>query len=208
MTVAAPGAWQADVDSGVAQRRYRDRELQCEAIKVLPGEYHVTGEDIALITVLGSCVSACIRDPRLGVGGMNHFMLPEGEAGTGNVATARYGAFAMELLLNELFKRGARRQQLEAKVFGGGNVLRGMSIANVGSRNAEFVLRYLDAERIAVVAQDLGGPHARKLGYFPCSGRVLLKHVPMTQTARDLAAESEYGRRISQAPQAGDVELF
>lgn len=205
---AAANAWheESSADS-IARLRYRDRELQREAIKVLPGEFHVTDEDIALVTVLGSCVSACIRDARAGVGGMNHFMLPEGEAGT-SVTSARYGAYAMEVLLNELFKRGARRHNLEAKVFGGANVLGGSSATGVGNRNAGFVLRYLEAERIAVAAQDLGGIAARKLGYFPRSGRVLLKSVPMTLTQRDLAAEKEYGRRISRAPVSGDVELF
>jgi chemotaxis protein CheD len=196
----------ADAYGTISGRRYQDRELGREAIKILPGEFQVTGEDLVLVTLLGSCVSACLRDPLAGVGGINHFMLPETEALGGG--SARYGAYAMEVLINELLKRGARRERLEAKVFGGGNVIRGMTVANVGARNASFALRYLEDERIRILAQDLGGSDARKLGYFPCSGRVLLKHLPVAATTADLAAESAYGRALSRAQPAGDVELF
>lgn len=198
--------WGAQAYGAISGRRYTDRELGREAIKILPGEFHVTGEDLVLVTLLGSCVSACLRDPLAGVGGINHFMLPEAEALGGG--SARYGAFAMEMLINDLLKRGARRERLEAKVFGGGNVIRGMTVANVGARNASFALRYLEDERIRILAQDLGGTDARKLGYFPLSGRVLLKHLPVAATAADLAVETAYGRELQRTQPAGDVELF
>lgn len=206
-SVPTTGAWiGAEVYDGLSGRRYRDRDLGREAIKVLPGEFQATAEDLVLVTLLGSCVSACLRDPGAGVGGINHFMLPEAEAA--NSASARYGAYAMEVLINELLKLGARRGHLEAKVFGGGNVIRGMTVANVGARNAEFALRYLEQESIPVLSQDLGGNDARKLGYFPRSGRLLLKHLPIAATVADLAVESAYGRSLQREQPCGDVELF
>jgi len=206
-TLAAAGAWSgAEAYGGLSGRRYRDRDLGRDAIKVLPGEFQVTAEDLVLVTLLGSCVSACMRDPVAGVGGINHFMLPETEAA--NSSSARYGAYAMEVLINELLKLGARRERLEAKVFGGGNVIRGMTVANVGARNAEFALRYLEQEGIPVLSQDLGGSDARKLGYFPRSGRLLLKHLPIAATVADLAVESAYGRSLQREQPSGDVELF
>ena len=119
-------------------RTYFDRSLRCHAAKVMPGEYLVTSDEIALCTLLGSCVSACIRDPLRRIGGMNHFLLPgdpdEPLAAAGDCAPGRYGVFAMELLINALLKRGARRESLEAKVFGGGQVMRSVSTAGVGAR--------------------------------------------------------------------------
>ncbi len=125
----------------LATNRYFDRTFGCDAVKVLPGEYFVTTSDIVLVTVLGSCVTACVRDRDKGLGGMNHFMLPEngGEAGVLS-SSARYGAYAMEVLLNHLLKLGARRSSLEAKVFGGGKVLASLAQAQVGEKNVDFVL--------------------------------------------------------------------
>ena len=156
---------------------YFDREFGISAVKLLPGEYYVTSADMLLPTVLGSCVSACVRDSTAGVGGMNHFMLPEDADPTARDAAAamRYGAYAMEMLINELFKAGARRERLEAKVFGGGAVLPNMTQLNIGDNNAEFVLRYLAAERIPVVAQDLRGNLPRRINYFPQTGRVAMR---------------------------------
>ena len=161
----------------LASRHYFDREFDLPAVKVLPGEYYVTAKDMVLTTVLGSCVSACVRDASAGVGGMNHFMLPEDAAPNSRDATAamRYGAFAMEMLLNELFKAGARRERLEAKVFGGGAVLANMTLLNIGERNADFVLRYLQMEQVRVAAQDLRGRLPRRINYFPATGRVTMR---------------------------------
>src|SRR5690606_20104452 len=117
-------------------------------------------------TTLGSCIAACLWDRRARIGGMNHFMLPEGEGESG-----RYGAYAMELLINELQRRGARRAFLEAKVFGGGQVISGMNSLNVGERNTRFVLAYLRTEAIPVVSQDVLDVHARKVCFLPASGK-------------------------------------
>ena len=160
-----------------AAHHYFDREFGLAAVKLLPGEYYVTSSDMVLTTVLGSCVSACVRDSTAGVGGMNHFMLPEDGDPTHRDATAamRYGAYAMEMLINELFKAGAKRERLEAKVFGGGAVLANMTMLNIGERNADFVLRYLHMENVRIAAQDLRGKLPRRINYFPLTGRVTMR---------------------------------
>jgi len=199
----------------IATRTYFDVEFRRQSIKLLPNEYYVTGDDVMLTTVLGSCVSACIRDERAGVGGMNHFMLPDDDgqpasaAARAAPASMRYGSFALEVLINELLKLGARRERLEAKVFGGGAVLGNMTTLNIGDRNAAFVLRYLKAEDIRVAAQDLCGPHARRVSYFPRTGLALVRRMTRSDDlavanheralARDLFAD----RRLP-----GRSELF
>ncbi|WP_026349699.1 chemoreceptor glutamine deamidase CheD [Bordetella sp. FB-8] len=161
-----------------ATRHYYDSNFNSPAVKILPNEYYVTsGEDLMLTTVLGSCVSACIHDPVTKVGGMNHFMLPDGDSTSPASATMRYGSFAMEVLINELLKAGADRGRLEAKVFGGGAVLAAMQQMNIGERNGIFVLNYLKTEGIPVRSQDLGDEHARRINYFPRSGKVMVRRM-------------------------------
>lgn len=161
----------------IATRHFFDREFALPAVKLLPGEYYVTARDMMLTTVLGSCVSACVRDSTAGIGGMNHFMLPEDADPTSRdaIAAMRYGVYAMEMLLNELLKAGARRERLEAKVFGGGAVLANMTMLNVGDRNADFVLRYLQTEQVRIAAQDLRGSLPRRINFFPVTGRVAVR---------------------------------
>lgn len=188
---------------------YFDPKFNSQALKVLPGEYLVTDKDVMLVTVLGSCVSACIRDPIAGVGGMNHFMLPEGESSGGAAnETARYGAYAMEMLINELIKRGASRDRLEAKVFGGGAVLPGFTVNNVGTRNGEWVLNYLKAEGLDVTAQDLFDTCPRRVHYFPRTGKVMVKRLPSANEPEVLASEKLYRSRLRESPTQGSVELF
>ncbi|MDP2247236.1 MAG: chemoreceptor glutamine deamidase CheD, partial [Nitrosomonadales bacterium] len=154
---------------------YYDRTFDCEAAKILPGEYYCTDKDMVIVTVLGSCVSACIRDSITGIGGMNHFMLPDGGGDDSVVSESmRYGAYAMEVLINQLLKSGARRQNLEAKIFGGGNVLRAFTTTNVGERNASFVKQFLKAENIKVTGEDLNDIYPRKVYFFPKTGKVLV----------------------------------
>ena len=155
--------------NAVATRRFFDQASAGWMVKVFPGEFYVTSKpDEVLVTVLGSCVAACIRDRRTGLGGMNHFMLPDSGQDQNNPLgeSARYGTYAMEVLINQLLKMGAKRGNFEAKVFGGGAVLRGFTVANIGERNAEFVLKFLDTEQIPVVAQDLLDIYPRKVYYF------------------------------------------
>jgi len=185
---AQPASLPKPVASGVvgeAQTFYFERDFTRNAVKIMPGEFFVAREDIVICTVLGSCVSACIWDRNAKVGGMNHFMLPGSDAGGGSgsgvgndsvtAASGRYGVFAMEQLINELIKRGARKANLEAKVFGGGAVLRQFSTLNVGERNAAFVLDFLKTEGIRIASRDLLDVHPRRVAFFPVSGRALCK---------------------------------
>ena len=190
--------------------RYYDRNFDIEAVKILPGEYYATTEDTLIVTVLGSCVSVCLRDPVRKIGGMNHFLLPSDGSSTIASASesARYGVFAMELLINQMLKLGADRRRLEAKVFGGGNVLKGFTVNSVGERNAEFVLDYLNAEHIPVLANDLLDRYPRKVYFFPASGEVKVKKIKSLHNTTIIDRESEYRMRVRQAPKAGDVDLF
>ena len=192
----------------LATNRYFDRTFDCDAVKVLPGEYFVTTADILLVTVLGSCVTACIRDRDKGLGGMNHFMLPDSSEGGMLSSSARYGAYAMEVLLNHLLKLGARRSSLVAKVFGGGKVLASLSQAQVGEKNAQFVLDYLNTERIPVVAQDLLDVYPRKVYFFPANGRVMMKKLVRVKNDTLIEREREYQARLRRDNVQGDVELF
>lgn len=187
--------------------RFFDRTLGTEVVKILPGEFHVTGEDIGIITVLGSCVAACIWDERAHVGGMNHFMLPDGGGGDGTDSSARYGLFAMEVLINELLKGGAKRERLKAKVFGGGRVLKGMTSLNVGERNARFVVQYLKMEGIPIVSQDLEDDYARKVAFMPRTGVAKMKKIE-SDASEVLESEKAYNRTLEKKPVSGDIELF
>lgn len=192
----------------LANNRYFDRTFSAEAVKVLPGEYFVTTTDMVLVTVLGSCVSACIRDREKGIGGMNHFMLAESVDRGVLSASARYGNYAMEILVNHLMKLGARRQNLEAKVFGGGRVMASLESSMVGERNSSFVMEYLKTEGIAVTAKDLLDVTPRKVYFFPATGRVLVKKLARVHNDTLVRREKEYAARLVEAPVSGDVELF
>jgi chemotaxis protein CheD len=200
------------VPPGVAQARFQDPKGGWSR-RILPGEYYVSGEDESLVTVLGSCISACIRDPVAAVGGMNHFMLPDDGGGSGdrwldpNMGLAtRYGSYAMESLINGLMKRGARRERLEIKLFGGGSIL--ASPTNVGLRNIEFARNYLRLDGLRCVAEDLGDVHPRKVAYSPLSGKARVKRLPAVAGGAITAREKDYMSRIGTEAHSGDVELF
>lgn len=207
MSVLTPVSSSPDVIEHLAENRYFDRNFGMPAVKILPGEFFVTTTQMVLVTVLGSCVAACIRDRERGIGGMNHFMLPDGGRELVGMS-ARYGVYAMELLVNQILKFGGRRSALEAKVFGGGRVMASLSQANVGERNAEFVRTFLRDEGIPVVAQDLLDVHPRKVYFFPDSGRVLVKRLVRVNNATVVRREREYQAKLKGANVAGDVELF
>jgi len=198
------------IEEHFATNVYYDRTFDCDAAKILPGEYYYTCKDMMIVTVLGSCVSACIRDRITGIGGMNHFMLPDGGGDIDSPVSAsmRYGTYAMEVLINELLKAGARRENLEAKVFGGGNVLRGFVAMNVGERNAQFVRNYLRNENIKLLAEDLNDIYPRKVYFFPRSGKVLVKKLRQLNNNTLVNREQDYAQRLQTARVAGDVELF
>ena len=189
---------------------YFDRTFDCDAAKILPGEYYYTPKDMLIVTVLGSCVSACIRDRVTGLGGMNHFMLPDGGGDASNPVSAsmRYGTYAMEVLINDLLKAGARRENMEAKVFGGGAVLRGFTAINVGERNAAFVMNYLKTEKMRVVAEDLNDIYPRKVYFFPRSGKVLVKKLMSAHNDTLAQREQAYASRLKVQPVGGEIDLF
>jgi chemotaxis protein CheD len=190
-------------------RRYRDPRFDAIAVKVFPGEHYVTASpDEMLVTILGSCVTACIRDPLAGVGGMNHFMLPEAMGGGWDTASGsmRYGNVAMERLINDILMQGGIRQRLEIKVFGGGNVMKGT--ANIGHRNADFVETYLVAENLPITAHHLRGNLPRRVHYFPSTGRVMLLELQRTEQEAVVRSEGLYKSKIQVEPIAGSAELF
>jgi chemotaxis protein CheD len=197
---------------GEARTVYFERQFDRNAVKLLPGEYFVSEDDIVLSTVLGSCVAACVWDRNAKIGGMNHFMLP-GDVGRAGAEAdpiglaGRYGVFAMEQLINELIKRGARKASLEAKLFGGGAVLKNFTALNVGERNAEFVLGFLRTEGIRVASQDLLDVFARRVVFFPVTGRALCRKLPQADAAV-VSAEQQYNARLNTDKVGGDVELF
>ncbi len=189
--------------------RYFDRLLDHVVVKILPGEYYVTTQGEAVVTVLGSCVSACIRDRRSGIGGMNHFMLPEsfpGEVATANGRGERYGNIAMEQLVNSVLKAGGDRRELEVKVFGGGRVLAQMT--DVGKRNIEFVRHYLKADNLAVTAEDLGDIYPRHVQYFPATGKVRVRQLRSMHNDTIVVRERGYLNKLKSDPVTGEVELF
>jgi len=189
--------------------RLFDRQLGCDTVRVLPGDYFVTDEEIGIVTVLGSCVAACLWDEGCGLGGMNHFMLPEGgEDDESGGTPARYGLYAMEVLINDLLKGGARRSRMKAKLFGGGSVIRGMTAMNVGDRNATFALEFLRTEKIPIVAQDLREPFARKVAFMPTSGRAMVKRIDPNADRSVVEEERKYVSTLAKKPLGGDVELF
>lgn len=184
-----------------------DRQFHREVVKLQPGDYGATGLDLMFSTVLGSCVSACLYDPVARIGGMNHFLLPGSDQ---HNAVGRYGMFAMELMINEMLKRGADRTRLGAKVFGGARVMKSLQSMDVGSRNADFIERYLADEDIPIIASDLRSNKPRKVIFFPATGQALVRHVGSSIDSGELRAEERYTEQVShsQPTEGGDIELF
>lgn len=199
---------------GHLQRRWND-EHRMPSVKLLPGEYYVTRDNELITTLLGSCISACVRDRVNGIGGMNHFMLPmptapgydDGGAWGGVAGRAtRYGSAAMEQLINDVLKHGGERADLEIKIFGGGRVLARMT--DVGRRNIEFAERYLATEGLRVVARDVGNVYARELHYFPLSGLARVRHLQRQNREMIAARERAYQKHLATDQLTGEVELF
>ena len=191
-------------------RRMRDGRFPCEIASILPGEFFVSREPMIVCTVLGSCVSACIRDPIAGVGGMNHFMLPAPKDGHANDSwggeSTRYGSFAMEQLVNEILKRGGLKHRLEVKLFGGGRIHEGNF--TVGAANVQWALDYMKTEGLAPITTDLGGVHPRKIYYFTKSGRVLMKRIERLKNGTIIEREAEYRKQLERERDQSDVTLF
>ena len=191
---------------GEASFFFYDAHFRNDAVKVLPGEFFVADEDILVMTTLGSCIAACLWDREKRIGGMNHFLLPDGGQGSDS---GRYGSFAMDLLIGELVKRGANRSTMEAKVFGGGAVVSGMNTINVGERNTNFVLDYLRTERITVVSKDVMDIYPRKVCFLPASGKAMVKRLASANTEALAAQERAASNRATPVTSSGgSVDLF
>lgn len=191
---------------GEASFFYRDHHFNVDTVKVLPGEYYVTTDDMMVMTVLGSCIAACLWDSRMRVGGMNHFMLPDGDSID---VSGRYGSYAMELLINEMLKLGARRETMQAKIFGGAQVMHSFTTMNVGERNTQFVVNYLHTERIPVVSEDVLDIYPRKVCFFPVTGKAMVKRLAHAHP-EELVAQEKRGNAatVAQTTAGGSVDLF
>lgn len=195
----------AEERPGRASFFWHDVHFGSDAVKVLPGEHFVHDtDDILVMTTLGSCIAVCLWDRGSRVGGLNHFMLPEGGTDDG-----RYGSFAMELLVNEMMRYGAVRGRMQAKVFGGAQVIAGMDTLNIGERNTRFVLDYLETEAIPVVGRDVLGVHPRRVTFAPSSGKTIVKRIVSANPAALVEGERAAARRATPAALGGGtVDLF
>lgn len=189
--------------------RYWDKYLDMPAAKILPGEYYVTKNDEVIVTVLGSCISACIRDVNRKIGGMNHFMLPKQSSIHGNHImdeSTRYGNYAMEHMINDILKNGGKRENLEVKIFGGGKILATMT--DIGMRNINFVHEYIEAEGLSLVSEDTGDRFPRKVMYFPYDGKARVKRLKALHNNTVIEREMSYLTDIENKPVEGEIELF
>ena len=188
--------------------RYWDRSFNINAAKILPGEYYVTRFNEDIVTVLGSCISACIRDRKLKIGGMNHFMLPENNRDGDNWSSlaTRYGSYAMEHMINDILKNGGSRKNLEVKITGGGKMFE--SSNDIGIKNILFVRKYIETEKLLLVSEDVGDIFPRKVRYNPLTGSLKIKKLKSLHNKTILDREKQYSSQIKTEPVTGDVELF
>ena len=193
--------------------RYWDEKLDIYAAKILPGEFYVSMTGELITTVLGSCISACIRDKKIGIGGMNHFMLPTDTRRQTNSwndtpvnTQTRYGNIAMERLINVILAGGGKRSNLEVKLFGGGKVLQ--IDTDIGGKNISFVKQYILTEGLKIAAEDVGGIYPRKVAYFPKTGRVRVKKLINLHNDTLKQREKTYIKTISSTPVEGKIDLF
>ena len=208
---------QPPVSSGFEHvNRYWDDVHKVWAAKILPGEFYVSTAGEMVVTVLGSCIAACVRDKVRGIGGMNHFMLPEQNeyssdvwGGNPDTTASRYGNWAMEFLINEILKRGGRKENLEVKLFGGGQMI--ASMTDIGQRNILFAYNYLASEGLKVAAADVGDVFARKVLYFPDTGSVKVRRIRETKNKTLMDRENRYAQEVQSTATtsaAGSVDLF
>ena len=204
---ARPGEGDNTVEAAAAVSRYFSPELGRTMVSIPPGGCYVSADpDEVLTTVLGSCVSACIRDVDAGVGGLNHFLLPDTGGTDSSDRGYRYGSYAMEALINMILSRGGAKNRLEIKLFGGAEVL--SDVRPIGRRNVAFAENFLATERMAVATRHLGGKRARRIQYFPTTGRVRLRVLPGDQQKTVVAEEKAFTRYLRRTDVEGDIELF
>jgi chemotaxis protein CheD len=180
-----------------------------DTIKILPGEFYVTNMNERIETVLGSCIAACVRDPIAGIGGMNHFMLPieKKRSDLTELSDAnRYGNYAMENMVNAVLSKGACRERLEFKLFGGGRIM--SSMTNIGWYNIGFAFDYLFTENFKVISHDIGDVYPRKVMYYPMTGRARVRRLSPMHNDTLIAQENTYIHNIESKPVEGEVELF
>ncbi len=196
-----------DAATGKHERRADDRD-DVKTVTLFSGDYYVTDQPQQMIvTILGSCVAACMRDPVMKIGGMNHFLLPEGpDASMRGSEGARYGAYAMEQLINGIIKLGGMKSRLEVKVFGGGNVIE--NSAMIGSRNIAFVRGFLRDEGLQIVSEDLGDTYPRRLRYYPDTGKVMLLKLKRKEDLAVVKKEVKFIHTLAEKPVEGSIELF
>ncbi|MFW0777078.1 MAG: chemoreceptor glutamine deamidase CheD [Rickettsiales bacterium] len=195
--------------SVIIERRGADRDNSVEVVKLISGDYYVTNKpNQMIVTILGSCVAACMRDPVLKIGGMNHFLLPatEDQSVRDSSESARYGAYAMEQVINGIIKLGGHKNRLEVKVFGGGNVIN--SSAMIGSRNVAFVRKFLKDEGLKIANEDLGDTYPRRLRYYPDTGKVMLMKLRRKEDMAVINEEKKFVSTLKSKPIEGDIELF
>lgn len=199
----ALGSLGLDVSGSEELRRFFNPQDRNWHIQIMQGDSYVTNKaDEVLTTILGSCIAACIRDPQAGIGGMNHFLLPEGSGEDKDAR--RFGVNAMEMLINGLIKMGGVRARFEAKIFGGGNVL--AQLSDVGSRNAAFAKKYLADEGIPVIGGDVGGTSPRRIQFWPLTGRA--RQLAVRTDKRKLVENEIVEAKHMPEVVTNDVELF
>ncbi len=192
--------------------RYWDKRNDVYAAKILPGEYYVSKSKELITTVLGSCVSACIRDPVNCIGGMNHFLLPltnkekwTSKTELDSLAT-RYGNYAMEHMINDILKHGGKKENLEIKIFGGSRIMQAMT--DIGQSNIDFVKSFIVLEGFDIKAEDVGGINPRKVLYNPLTGKVRVKKLKDLHNDTIVKREVSYKSKLSSSDTSGDVDMF
>ena len=197
--------------------RYYDEQRQMSVARLLPGQFYVSTQGEMISTTLGSCVSACVYEAELGIGGMNHFMLPvdrrilERKPEREHLHNAsRYGDFAMEELVNAILKQGGKRKHLEVKIFGGGKVVSQIQSTDIGRMNIEFIKEYLQFEGLRLLAEDTGDVFPRKVHYYTATGKVKVHKMQRDLSARYQSREDAYYQRLLTTPtdDSDDLELF
>lgn len=198
----------ADGDGLRTDGSYLDSEFGAYVVPVVLGHHRISSrDDDMLVTTLGSCVAACINDPVVRVGGMNHFLLPGSPSGGEGFGVAtRYGSVAMEWLINDLLTRGARRERMEVKLFGASRVID--TSLDVGAANAAFAVDYVRREGLALAVQDLGGDKGRRVHFFPTTGRAFRRLLRPEAELETVHQEMDYLQALRRTPVEGEMELF
>jgi chemotaxis protein CheD len=194
------------------RRSFQDAASGQTLVSVAPGDHYVTNDpNEVVVTLLGSCVAACARDTVTGVGGLNHFLLPSSDAhdlAQGGDEAMRFGDYAMETLLNNIYRKGGARGRIEFKIFGGARVLGGNSMLKIGEQNIAFVERFLKTEGFPIVSRSVGGTAPRRLRFHPATGRAFVQELDRNSAATVTTQEENYRNTIARRAPAGDVEFF